>query len=118
MCHKSWDIVPRAKRARNSQKGKAGDFLPRCEACNVKANHTENRKKRKQHNDDDMEVEAAPKLNGRGGLEQALKTLMRTLTWTTFEAQVDDLKMDNETVKECALRIAAIVYDYTGYKFT
>jgi hypothetical protein len=65
-----------------------------------------------------MKAEAAPKLNGRDGLEQALKALMRTLTWTTFESQVDDLKVDNEIVKECALRVAAIVYDYTGYKFT
>jgi hypothetical protein len=116
-CKQSWENVPRAFRIRATATAKKGDPLPRCEACQKKSNHTETRKKRKLNEIEDNGADLVPSLIEKAGLEQALQELAEG-PWTTFEGTVIGFKIDDESVKECALRVAHMVLRCLGYKFT
>lgn len=116
-CKQSWESVPRAFRVRATATAKKGDPLPRCEACQKKANHTETRKKRKLDEIEDNDANIAPSLIEKVRLEQALEELAEG-PWTTFEGTVIGFKIEDESVKECALRVAHLILRCLGYKFT
>jgi hypothetical protein len=118
-CKKTWEDSPRAFQVRKTKTANKGDPLPRCQACQARRNNTENRKKRKERENDDTDAMGATpllKLNGSAELEESLSTLSLA-QWTTFNATIAGLKVQNESEKACALRIAVIVREYTGYKF-
>jgi hypothetical protein len=118
-CKRPWNEVTQACRARAFKEFKKGDVLPRCEGCQIKSNHTENRKKRKIDNNDDSDHDAEPQqLNGQAGLEEALGTLAFQPGWTSFKAMLSDFQSNTEDMTSCAVRVAAIVADCTGYKFS
>jgi hypothetical protein len=116
-CKKPWNEVVQAIRTRKSKDGPAGEPFPRCEGCQAKRNRTGIDKKRKRDDFDDLESSELPKIKKLAGLAKALHELIKN-SWTEYAAMLFDFKTEQETYKACALRIAALVRDYTGYQFT